>query len=178
MAIKLSKMQAQAIISKLGREVNNLRDKLIEDEKRNYTPSSDYTKFAELLEKRDKFKALSELLAVDIRLRRKVAVALVDVDDAPVRSRLFRGHAHNAVAALKCGRLPAKWFTDVHSHSFLFMARIVFVKIRLTLENPPIVAPSLQHSDFSRGVWFIINSHVWIEAQISQRIYPHQILFH
>ena len=60
MAIKLSKMQAQAIISKLGREVNNLRDKLIEDEKRNYTPSSDYTKFAELLEKRDKFKALSE----------------------------------------------------------------------------------------------------------------------
>ena len=53
-------MQAQAIISKLGREVNNLRDKLIEDEKRNYTPSSDYTKFAELLEKRDKFKALSE----------------------------------------------------------------------------------------------------------------------
>ena len=60
MAIKLSKMQAQAIISKLGREVNNLRDKLIEDEKRNYTPSSNYTKFAELLEKRDKFKVLSE----------------------------------------------------------------------------------------------------------------------
>lgn len=55
----------------------------------------------------------------EIRLRRKVAVRLVDVDDAPVRSRLFRGHAHNAVAALKCGRLPAKWFADAHGHSFL-----------------------------------------------------------
>lgn len=53
-------MQAQAIISKLGREANNLRDKLIEDEKRNYTPSADYTKLAELTEKRDRLKALSD----------------------------------------------------------------------------------------------------------------------
>lgn len=60
---KLSKMQAQAIISKLGREANNLRIKLIEDEKRNYTPSADAVKLAELLEKRDKLKALSEAAA-------------------------------------------------------------------------------------------------------------------
>lgn len=51
-------MQAQAIINKLGREVNNLRNKLIEDEKRNYTPSADYTKLAKLIEERDRFKNL------------------------------------------------------------------------------------------------------------------------
>lgn len=60
---KLSKMQAQAIISKLSREANNLRNKLIEDEKKNYTPSADAVKLAELLEKRDKLKALSEAAA-------------------------------------------------------------------------------------------------------------------
>jgi len=56
-------MQAQAIISKLGREANNLRTKLIEEETKNYTPSADAVKLAELLEKRDKLKALSEAAA-------------------------------------------------------------------------------------------------------------------
>ena len=53
-------MQAQAIISKLGREANNLRNKLIEDKKKNYTPSANYTKLAELMEKRDRLKVLSD----------------------------------------------------------------------------------------------------------------------
>lgn len=60
MAIKLSKMQAQAIISKLGREATNLRNKLIEDKKKNYTPSANYTKLAELMEKRNRLKVLYE----------------------------------------------------------------------------------------------------------------------
>lgn len=100
----------------------------------NLDPISEYAKFCDAVDQHVlrlilalsptywfilKFKALSELIPVNIRLRRKVAVRLIDVDDAPVRSRLFRGHAHNAVAALKCGRLPAKWFTDVHGHSSL-----------------------------------------------------------
>lgn len=67
MAMKLSKMQAQAIISKLGREANNLRSKLIEDEKRNYTPSADYTKLAELVEKRDKLRILSDSAASEAK---------------------------------------------------------------------------------------------------------------
>ena len=54
MAISLSKIQAQAIISKLNREANNLRTQLIKDEKRNYTPSADYIKLAKLIEKRDR----------------------------------------------------------------------------------------------------------------------------
>lgn len=53
-------MQAQAIINKLGREANNLRNKLIEDKKKNYTPSANYTKLAELMEKRDRLKVLSD----------------------------------------------------------------------------------------------------------------------
>lgn len=57
---KLSKMQAQAIISKLGREANSLRSKLIEEEKKNYTPSENALKLAELTSKRDKLKAESE----------------------------------------------------------------------------------------------------------------------
>lgn len=65
--MKLSKMQAQAIISKLGREANNLRSKLIEDEKRNYTPSADYTKLAELVEKRDKLRILSDSAASEAK---------------------------------------------------------------------------------------------------------------
>lgn len=67
MAMKLSKMQAQAIISKLGREANDLRNKLIEDEKRNYTPSADYTKLAELVEKRDKLRSLSDSAASEAK---------------------------------------------------------------------------------------------------------------
>lgn len=60
---KLSKMQAQAIISKLGREANSLRSKLIEEEKKNYTPSENALKLAELTSKRDKLKAESEAAA-------------------------------------------------------------------------------------------------------------------
>lgn len=65
--MKLSKMQAQAIISKLDRETNDLRNKLIEDEKRNYTPSADYTKLAELVEKRDKLRSLSDSAASEAK---------------------------------------------------------------------------------------------------------------
>lgn len=60
---KLSKMQAQAIINKLGREATNLRNQLIDEEKKNYTPSADAVKLAALLEKRDKLKAESEAAA-------------------------------------------------------------------------------------------------------------------
>lgn len=67
MATKLSKMQAQAIISKLGREVNNLRSKLIEDEKRNYTPSANYTKLAELMEERDRLKTLFDSASTEAK---------------------------------------------------------------------------------------------------------------
>lgn len=57
---KLSKMQAQAIISKLGREYNNQRNRLIEDEKKNYTPSPDASRLAALIAERDRLKAESE----------------------------------------------------------------------------------------------------------------------
>lgn len=57
---KLSKVQAQAIISKLGREYNNKRNQLIEDEKKNYTPSSNAIKLANLIAERDRLKAESE----------------------------------------------------------------------------------------------------------------------
>lgn len=60
MAISISKIQAQAIISKLNREANNLRTQLIKDEKRNYTPSADYIKLAELIGERDRLKTLYE----------------------------------------------------------------------------------------------------------------------
>lgn len=58
---KLSKMQAQAIISKLGREYNNQRNRLIEEEKKNYTPSPEAEKFAKFLAERDRLKAESEV---------------------------------------------------------------------------------------------------------------------
>ena len=58
---KLSKMQAQAIISKLGREYNNQRNRLIEEEKKNHTPSPEAEKLAKLLAKRDRLKAESEV---------------------------------------------------------------------------------------------------------------------
>lgn len=67
MVTKLSKMQAQAIISKLGRESSNLRNKLIEEEKRNYTPSANAVRLAALIEKRDKLKAESEAAAEEAR---------------------------------------------------------------------------------------------------------------
>lgn len=57
---KLSKIQAQAIINKLGREANALRSKLIEEDKKNYTPSENARKLMELTSKRDRLKAESE----------------------------------------------------------------------------------------------------------------------
>lgn len=57
---KLSKVQAQAIISKLGREYNNKRNQLIEDEKKNYTPSPNAIKLANLIAERDRLKSESE----------------------------------------------------------------------------------------------------------------------
>lgn len=57
---KLSKMQAQAIISKLGRESTTLRNKLIEEERRNHTPSENARKLAELVSERDRAKAKLE----------------------------------------------------------------------------------------------------------------------
>lgn len=56
----LSKMQAQAIISKLGREYNKQRNKLIEEEKKSYTPSPKAEKLLTLMAKRDKLKAEAE----------------------------------------------------------------------------------------------------------------------
>lgn len=60
---KLSKMQAQAIISKLGREYNNQRNRLIEEEKKNHTLSPEAEKLAKLLAKRDRLKEESEVAA-------------------------------------------------------------------------------------------------------------------
>ena len=54
---KLTKVQIQAIISKLGRECTNYRAKLIEEDKKNYIPSSDYDKFKTLLNERDRLEA-------------------------------------------------------------------------------------------------------------------------
>lgn len=54
--VKLNKMQAQAIISKLGREYNIQRTRLIEEEEKNYVPSPEVKKFAALLKERDEFK--------------------------------------------------------------------------------------------------------------------------
>ena len=54
--VKLNKMQAQAIISKLGREYNIQRTRLIEEEEKNYVPSPEAKKFAALLKERDKLK--------------------------------------------------------------------------------------------------------------------------
>lgn len=53
-------MQAQAIISKLGREYNNQRNRLIEEEKKNHTPSPEAEKLAKLIAERDRLKAESE----------------------------------------------------------------------------------------------------------------------
>lgn len=50
-------MQAQAIISKLGREYNNQRNRLIEEEKKNHTPSPEAEKLAKLIAERDRLKA-------------------------------------------------------------------------------------------------------------------------
>lgn len=54
--MKLSKMQVQAIISKLARESEALREELIEEAKKNYIPSENVTKLTELLERRDKLR--------------------------------------------------------------------------------------------------------------------------
>lgn len=56
-------MQAQAIISKLGREYNNQRNRLIEEEKKNHTPSPEAEKLAKLLAERDRLKEESEAAA-------------------------------------------------------------------------------------------------------------------
>ena len=61
--VKLSKMQAQAIISKLGREYNNQRNYLIKEEIKNYTLSPEAKKLAELIAKRDRLKEESEAAA-------------------------------------------------------------------------------------------------------------------
>ena len=58
--VKLNKMQAQAIISKLGREYNIQRTRLIEEEEKNYVPSPETKKFAALLKERDEFKGKYE----------------------------------------------------------------------------------------------------------------------
>lgn len=57
---KLTKVQIQAIISKLGRECTNYRAKLIEEDKKNYIPSSDYDKFKTLLNERNRLQAEAE----------------------------------------------------------------------------------------------------------------------
>lgn len=54
---KLSKMQAQAIINKLGREYNNRRNKLIEEDKKNYTPSPEAKRLIALIIERDRLQA-------------------------------------------------------------------------------------------------------------------------
>ena len=58
--MKLTKIQAQAIISKLGREYNNQRTRLIEDEKKNYTLSPDAIRLAALIAERDRLKEKSD----------------------------------------------------------------------------------------------------------------------
>lgn len=60
-------MQVQAIVSKLGREANSLRDKLIAQERLSYTPSENAKRLAALLEERDRLKALSEKAADDAK---------------------------------------------------------------------------------------------------------------
>lgn len=57
---KLTKVQIQAIINKLGRECTNYRAKLIEEDKKNYIPSSDYNKFKTLLNERNRLQAESK----------------------------------------------------------------------------------------------------------------------
>lgn len=59
--MKLTKIQAQAIISKLGREYNNQRNQLIENEKKNYTPSPDAVKLAALIAERDRLREEAEI---------------------------------------------------------------------------------------------------------------------
>nr|DAI45617.1 MAG TPA: hypothetical protein [Bacteriophage sp.] len=58
MATKLNKTQAQAIINKLGREYNSLRNTLIAEDKQNYTPSANAVKLSKLIQKKDKLKAV------------------------------------------------------------------------------------------------------------------------
>lgn len=61
--VKLSKIQVQAIISKLGREYNSLRSKLIAEDTQNYTPSDNYIKFSKLIKERDKLREAADELA-------------------------------------------------------------------------------------------------------------------
>lgn len=65
--IKLSKMQAQAVINKLRREYNSLRDKLVEEARRNYTLSPNAKKAIELINKRDELKEQADKAAEDTR---------------------------------------------------------------------------------------------------------------
>lgn len=60
-------MQAQAIISKLGREYNSLRDKLISEDTQNYTPSANAAKLSELIQKRDSLKAAYEEASEEVK---------------------------------------------------------------------------------------------------------------
>ena len=64
---KLSKMQAQAIISKLGRESKALRARLIEKETRDYTLSDNAKELIKLIEKRDNLKELADNAADAVR---------------------------------------------------------------------------------------------------------------
>ncbi len=65
--VKLNKMQAQAIISKLSREVNALRKELIEKEKKNYTPSENALKLKELTEKSNRLRIELDAATEEVR---------------------------------------------------------------------------------------------------------------
>lgn len=65
--IKLTKLQAQAIISKLRREAHNLRKSLIEESTRNYTPSQNYKELAKLLNKRDETQKIVDNITNDVK---------------------------------------------------------------------------------------------------------------
>ena len=76
--VKLSKIQVQAIISKLGREYNSLRNKLIAEDTQNYTPSANYNKLSKLVKERDKLREATDKISSEI-LNLAQSIGLKDV---------------------------------------------------------------------------------------------------
>lgn len=93
-------MQVQAVISKLGREANSLRDKLIAQEKVGYVPSDNAKKLAALLEERDRLKALSEKASDDAK---KFA------DDLGITGYYAYSKADEALEKLKTKEIEGKY---------------------------------------------------------------------
>lgn len=93
-------MQAQAIISKLGREYNNQRNRLIEEEKKNHTPSPEAEKLAKLIAERDRLKAESEA-ATD--------AAKKYADELGITSYYIYTEANEALTKLRDKEIEAKY---------------------------------------------------------------------